>query len=631
LNFSYNLLTADPKPQAPTLIIMCGIIGYIGKDKNPKLGLELLKKLEYRGYDSAGLAVFVREKNKVSCVKATGKIKNLEAKLNKTELKGSPSIFHTRWATHGRVTERNAHPHCGCRKNIFLVHNGIVENYRILKSCLIEEGHCFSSETDTEVIAHLIEKFFDGNLEKAVQKALKFIKGTFGLAVIAREDPGKIVVARNSSPVLVGVGAKENIVSSDAAAIIGRTKRIIYLQDGEIAILFPDNIVLMDSDLNEKEKLIREIEWDIEDAQKSGFPHFMLKEIFDTPLTVKKAVRGRIIPGEGNVKLGGLEQVEKEINVADNLTICACGTSYYAGLLGEYLLEELAGVPAEVEYASEFRYREKPLKEKTVFLAISQSGETADTLAALRKAKKAGLLTLGIVNVVGSSIAGETDAGIYLHAGPEIGVASTKAFISELSALILLSVFWGRRRGLKKEQAQKIIKELDLLPDKLEKVLGLSKAIKNLVQNYKDCPNFLFIGRKYNFPVALEGALKLKEISYVHAEGCSAGEMKHGPIALIDRKFPTIAICPKDSVYEKTLSNIEEIKARSGRIIALATKGDKRIKQVADDIIFLPPAIEFLSPLLSSVALQLFAYHMSVLKGCDPDKPRNLAKSVTVE
>lgn len=608
---------------------MCGIVGYIGKERDPGLGLSLLKKLEYRGYDSAGMAVL--NSGEVKVLKAVGRIKNLEKKFERQKFSGNVGIYHTRWATHGGVTEENAHPHFGCGKNIFLAHNGIIENYRVLKERLEKEGHRFSSETDTEVLAHLVEKFFEGSLEEALKKALRLVKGTYGVAVLARDDPGKIVVARNSSPVLIGVGEDENLVASDAAAIVPRTKRAIYLGDGEMAVLTDRDILTMDLDLKRKKKLVKEIDWEVEDAQKGGFAHFMEKEIFDAPQAVRNTMRGRLIEEEGRVKLGGPETVRKELEGIKRIIVSACGTSYYASLAGEYLLEELGGIPAECEYAPEFRYRTQPLEAGTMFLAVSQSGETADTLAALRKANEKGLLSLGIVNVVGSSIARETEAGIYLHAGPEIGVASTKAFISQLTALALFSIFLGREKKMGRGEGRRIIRELKGLPQKIEKVLEKEGEIKELAGKYEGYDHFLYIGRKYSFPVALEGALKLKEISYIHAEGYEAAEMKHGPIALIDKDFPTFALCPKDSVYEKTFSNLEEIKARGGKVVALGTEGDEKLAKVADDVIYVPKTLEPLSPILNVVPLQLFAYQVAVLRGLDPDHPRSLAKSVTVE
>lgn len=610
---------------------MCGIIGYIGKNDNPRIGLEALKRLEYRGYDSAGLAVFDSAKKEIHLVKVAGRINLLDAKIQQSNFFGNSAIFHTRWATHGEPNEENAHPHSGCQKNIYLVHNGIIENYKVLKEKLIKEGHRFSSETDTEVLAHLIEKFFDGNLEKAVRKALKLVKGTYGLAIISRDDPEKIVVARNSSPILIGLGDKEYIVASDPSAIIGRTKKVVYLDDGEIAVLTPEKFFITDLKQNKKEKLIEEIEWDLEEAQKGGFTHFMLKEIFEAPEVIENAIRGRMIEKEGLARLGGLEGVEKKLRNIQNLIIIACGTSYFASLVGEYMIEEYGGLSVEVEYGSEFRYRKPILNEKTAILAISQSGETADTLASLREAKRKGALTLGIVNVIGSSLTREVDAGIYNHAGPEIGVASTKTFISQLTVLALLALFLGRRRQLSQVMGQRIVRELKEIPLKIRKILDQASQIEKLAKKYQKYNNFLFLGRKYNFPVALEGALKLKEVSYIHAEGYGAGEMKHGPIALIDENFPTIAICPQDSVYEKMISNIEEIKARKGKIIALTTEGNKKTKDLVDDVIYIPKTLEMLTPILSIIPLQLFAYYIGVLRGCDVDKPRNLAKSVTVE
>ena len=620
---------------------MCGIIGYIGKQNATPILIEGLRREIYRGYDSAGVVVF--ENGKPVCIKEVGKLENLEKKLTNQYPEGNLGLGHCRWATTGEVNEKNAHPHWDCRQNIYLAHNGIVENYKELKEKLISEGHKFTSETDTEIIAHLIEKFFDGNLEEATRKALKFVRGTYGLAIIARDDPGKLVVARNSSPILIGIGEDEYIVASDAAAIVGRTKKVVYLNDGEIAVLTPSQFEIQDLNRNRIEKRIEEIDWNIEEAQKGGYPHFMLKEIFEAPEVVENALRGRLIFEDGLAKLGGLDNVVERLRQIDKLIICACGTSYFASLVGEYMLEEYAGIPVEVEYGSEFRYRKPVLDGKTGALGVSQSGETADTLASLREAKRKGVLTLGIINVVGSSLARETEVGIYNHAGPEIGVASTKTFISQLAILALLTLFLGRQRQMSQVTGQRIIRELKEIPQKINVILSQAPLIEKLAQKYKprsesdsllrgkDFNNFLFIGRKYNFPVALEGALKLKEISYIHAEGYGAGEMKHGPIALIDENFPTVAICPSDSVYEKMISNIEEIKVRKGPVIAIATEGNEDIKRIVDDVIYIPKALEMLTPILTVIPLQLFAYYMGVLRGCDVDKPRNLAKSVTVE
>jgi len=610
---------------------MCGIVGYIGNRDDIKIGLEALKRLEYRGYDSSGMAVYDSEKNEIFSEKAVGRVANLENKLSEIDLKGSPFLFYTRWATHGVVTEVNCHPHCDCQKNIYLVHNGIIENYRTLKDKLIQKGHKFVSETDTEILPHLIEHFFRGNLEEAVRKALNFVKGTYALAIISKKDPEKLVLAKNSAPLLIGLGENEYIAASDSSAIITQTKKVIYLDDGEIAVLTPEEFSITDFKENKKQKPIEEIEWDLTDAQKGGYPHFMLKEIMEQSETITNSLRGRLVLDSGLAKLGGLESVQEKLREVKRLNIVACGTAYYAALVGRYMLEEYANLPCEADFASEFRYRKPILDKKTASVFISQSGETADTLAALKEVKRKGGLTLGIVNVVGSSLARETEAGIYNHAGPEIGVASTKAFTSQLTILALLTLFLGRQREMSLMMGQRIARELKEIPEKIKRILVRSSEIKKLAKKYKNFNNFLFLGRKYNFPLALEGALKLKEISYIHAEGYGAGEMKHGPIALIDENFPTLAICPSDSVYDKMISNMQEIKARKGKVIAIATEGDEDIKKLADNVIYIPKTLEMLTPILSVIPLQLFAYYMGVLRGCDVDKPRNLAKSVTVE
>lgn len=610
---------------------MCGIVGYIGKNKDVSLGIEALKRLEYRGYDSAGLAVFNQEAKEIFFVKSTGRIAQLEKKFYSNPVQGCPFILHTRWSTHGVPNETNAHPHFDCQKNIFLVHNGIIENYKILKEKLVQEGHKFSSDTDTEVLAHLIEKFFLNNLEDAVRKSLKLVKGTYGLAVISKKDPQKIVAARNSSPLLLGLGDEEYIVASDPSAIISQTKKIVYLGDKEIAILTPSRFSIQDLDQNRIEKTVSEIDWDLQEAQKGGYLHFMLKEIMEQPESIANSLRGRLIADSGLARLGGLNSVEEKLKEIKKINIIACGTAFYAGLTGGYMLEEYAGLPCRVDLASEFRYRKPIIDKQTASLFISQSGETADTLAALAEVKRKGGLTLGIVNSVGSSAARETEAGVYNHAGPEMGVASTKAFTSQLAILALLTLFFGRQRDMSLVIGQRIAREISEIPELISRVLKNAAEIKALAEKYKDSNNFLYLGRKYNYPVALEGALKLKEISYIHAEGCGAGEMKHGPIALIDEKFPTLAICPSDSVYEKMISNIEEIKARKGKVIAVATEGNEEIKKMTDDVIYIPKTLEMLTPILSAVPLQLFAYYTGILRGCDVDKPRNLAKSVTVE
>ena len=615
---------------------MCGIIGYIGKQNNPQIGLNALKHLEYRGYDSWGSSIFNSEKKEIFCFKKVGHINDSEREFEKANLVGSPFLFHCRWATHGKPSEKNAHPHYDCQKNIYLVHNGIIENYKELKKQLIKEGHNFISETDTEVLAHLIEKFFKGNLEEAVREALGYVKGTYGLAIISRDDPQKIVVAKLSSPLLLGVNDDEFMVASDPAAVIAHTRQVINLDDNEIAVLNSDGFFIFQTKTSSIsagiiEKPLETIEWSIEQAEKQGFPHFMLKEIMEQPESIENSLRGRLILEQGKAKLGGLDLIQEKLREIERISIIACGTAHYAGLVGEYMLEEYAGIPCEVDLASEFRYRKPIIDKKTLVLAISQSGETADTLGAIKEAKEKGAMVLGIVNVVGSSVTRETEVGIYNHIGPEIGVASTKAFTSQLTVLALLTLFLGRQRQMSVIMGQRIAKELMRIPELIREVLKTEPQIKKLAEKYKDFSNFLYLGRKYNYPIALEGALKLKEISYIHAEGYSAGEMKHGPIALIDEHFPTFIICPSDSVYEKVISNVEEIKARKGPVIALATEGNEDIKKIVDDVIYVPKTLEMLSPILSVIPLQLFAYHMGVLRGCDVDKPRNLAKSVTVE
>jgi len=610
---------------------MCGIVGYIGKKEDIQMGLEALKRLEYRGYDSAGMVVYDPEKQEVLSVKATGKIENLEKKLSDVHIKGSPFLFYTRWATHGGITEENCHPHTGCKNNIWVVHNGIIENYRPLKEKLIQEGHTFTSETDTEVFSHLVEKFFNGNLEEAVQQAIALVQGAYAFVVIAKDDPEKLVAVRNSAPLLIGLGEDGYLVASDPAAVVALTKKVIYLDDGDMAVLTPSRYSIQDVHRNHIEKPIDEIDWDLKAAQKGGYEHFMLKEIMEQPESITNALRGRLLEETGEAKLGGLEDVEEKLRNIEKIHIIAMGTAYIAGLVGEYMLEEYARIPVEVDFASEFRYRKPIIDKKTAYLFISQSGETADTMAALKEVKQKGGLTLGIINVVGSSLARGVDAGIYNHAGPEIGVATTKAFTSQLTILALLTLFFGRQREMSLVTGQRIIKELKNIPELVQHVLDGTESIQQVAEKYKNAENFLFMGRKYNYPIALEGALKLKEISYIHAEGFNAGEMKHGPIALIDENFPTIAIVPSDSVYEKVVSNIQEIRARNGRVIAIATEGNEDIKQMVDDIIFIPKTLEMLTPILATIPAQLFAYYVAVARERDVDKPRNLAKSVTVE
>jgi len=612
---------------------MCGIVGYIGKNQDIKIGLNALKRLEYRGYDSAGGAWFNLDKNEIFCVKSVGRISALEEKIDNSPfvLKGNPFIFHTRWSSHGKVNNENTHPHWDCAKDIFLVHNGIVENYKELKEKLEKEGHKFHSQCDSEVLTHLIEKFFQGNLEEATRKALCLVKGTYALAIISKNDPGKLILARNSAPLLIGLGENEFLAASDPSAVIAHTKKVIYLDDGEIAVLTPSQFSIQDLNQRKVEKVVNEIDWDLEESQKGGYPHFMLKEIMEQPESIENTLRGRLIIREGRAKLGGLEGAEKKLREIKRIIIGACGTARCAALVGEYMLEEYAGIPVETDYGSEFRYKKPIFDSSTVVIAISQSGETADTVAVVREAKQKNVFTLGIVNVVGSTIARETDAGVYNHAGPEIAVASTKAFTSQLAVLALFTLFLGRQRDISLVMGRRIAQELALIPEKVKKILKTDTEIKKIAEKYFKYNNFAYLGRKYNYPIALEGAIKLKEISYIHAEGFASGELKHGPIALIDENFPTIAICPSDSVYEKVVSNIEEVRARKGKVIAVATEGNQDIKNLADDVIYIPKTLEMLAPILSVIPLQLFAYHMGVLRGCDVDKPRNLAKSVTVE
>ena len=613
---------------------MCGIVGYIGKNNALPILLDGLKRLEYRGYDSAGVAI--KTAAGVFSVKAAGKLAELEKKIGITPLNpplsgGQLGIAHTRWATHGQPTEDNAHPHTDCQKKIWLAHNGIIENYQELKSKLEAKGHKFISQTDTEALAHLLEDLYDGNLTSTLIKALKIIKGAYGLVLYHADEPDKLLAARCGSPLVIGLADDETIIASDVSAIIRYTKQVIYLDDNEVAEINGGGLKIYNLKNEEVAKRTDVIDWNVAESEKGGFPHFMLKEIFEQPASITNSLRGRIVLEEGKAKLGGLEEVERRLREINKIVIVACGTAKHAGLVGEYMFEEYAGVPTEVDYASEFRYRKPVLDNKTLVIAISQSGETADTLAAVREAKEKGALTLGIVNVVGSTIARETDAGVYNHIGPEISVASTKAFTSQAAILALMAVMLGRQRQLSLVMGQRIVRELAELPDKITEILKSSEAIKTIAEKYYQFKHFAYLGRKYNQPVALEGALKLKEISYIHAEGFPSGEMKHGAIALIDENFPALVIIPADSVYEKNYSNLQEIKARGGQIIAVATPGDERIKQAADEVIYIPKTLEMLTPILASIPLQLFAYHMAVLNGRDVDKPRNLAKSVTVE
>jgi glutamine---fructose-6-phosphate transaminase (isomerizing) len=611
---------------------MCGIVGYVGTRECVPILVEGLKRLEYRGYDSAGVAV--QTNGKVNVVKAAGKIRRLEERLGKNGPKGTVGIAHTRWATHGEPNDVNAHPHVGSASGrVALVHNGIIENYLVLKAALKAEGHKFITETDTEVLAHLIEKHLsDGlKLEEAVGAALRSVEGTYGIAVVSSDEPGVIVGARNGSPLVVGVADGEYFLGSDVAPIVAHTRQVVYLDDGEMAVLTPDGFHTATIDHLPVDKAVHEVEWDLAQIEKGGYEHFMLKEIFEQPTSVRDSMRGRLNPAEGLAKLGGLNMTPEEMREIRRIIILGCGTSWHAGLIGEYMLEEHARVPVEVEYASEFRYRNPIVDEGTAVLVISQSGETIDTLAAMREARRKGARALGIVNVVGSTIARESDGGVYIHAGPEIGVASTKAFTSQVTVLALLTLTLGRQREMSAEEGIQMAKALDEIPAQIERILARKDAVQAIARDYARHNNFLYLGRGYNFPVALEGALKLKEISYIHAEGYPAAEMKHGPIALIDENMPVVFICTRDSAYEKVMSNMMEVRARKGCIIAIATEGDEDVKSRADHVLYVPQTLPMLQPMLSVIPLQLLAYHVAVLRGCDVDQPRNLAKSVTVE
>ena len=608
---------------------MCGIIGYIGMRGATPLLLEGLKRMEYRGYDSAGVAVM--NGTGVETRKAAGKISMLERALATSPVEGDTGIGHTRWATHGVPNECNAHPHVDCKGDIAVVHNGIIENSGTLKKGLEARGHEFASDTDTEVIAHLIEETFDGNLEDAVIEALWQIEGTYGIAVVSSKDRNKIVAARKGSPLLLGLGDGEYYVASDVSAILAQTREVVYLDDEDVAVVTRDGYTILNQRAQQLERGVSKIDWDLDQIERGGFDHFMLKEIFEQPATVENAMRGRLLPDEGTSKLGGLNMTDEELLKFDNILITACGTSWHSALIGEHMLESLARIPVEVEYASEFRYRNPVVTDKTLCIVISQSGETADTLAAMREAKSRGARTYGIVNVVGSTIARESDGGIYVHAGPEIGVASTKAFTSQVIALLLFTLKLARLRNLSIVDGKEIIEELQKLPAKIQNVLDRAADIEKIAEDFKNAQNFLYLGRGYSFPTALEGALKLKEISYIHAEGYPAAEMKHGPIALIDEKMPVVFVTPHDSVFDKVVSNVQEVKARGGRVIAITTRDEEALEGKLDYEFRIPETKDMLTPVLASVPLQLLAYYIAVKRGANVDQPRNLAKSVTVE
>ncbi|HTQ39174.1 MAG TPA: glutamine--fructose-6-phosphate transaminase (isomerizing) [Pirellulales bacterium] len=649
---------------------MCGIVGYVGQSEAVDFLIEGLHRLEYRGYDSSGV-VTIAPQGKFAVVKTTGRIDFLEKKLAETPAPGRIGIGHTRWATHGAPNDINAHPHVGGQQVLALAHNGVIENFRTLKEQLESEGYIFRTATDTEVIAHLIASCLEKQtsaadsktqangqtpsaggkggrtngqpstpadpadphepLIRAVQDALAQLRGTYGLAIIFRQHPDVIIAARLGSPLVIGVGENEHFVASDASPLVGHTQRIVYLADHQLAVVTANSLRVIHRDQGHIQHRVRDLEVESGEVQLGNYPHYMLKEIFEQPETLQNAMRGRLDRDEGTAVFGGLNLSPQQLRQVNRLILTACGTSWHAALVGEYLIEEFARIPVEVEYASELRYRNPPIERDTLLFAITQSGETADTLAALREVKRKGHPTLAICNVVGSTIAQEADGGIYLHAGPEIGVASTKAFTSQCLTLAMLALYFGRLRHLSYGAGMRIIEQMQELPEKVKQALECNNVVRQVASKYAQCTNFMYLGRQFNFPTALEGALKLKEISYIHAEGYPSAEMKHGPIALVDEHTPTVFVIPHGQVYEKVMSNLEEIKARGGPVIAIISEGDKRVAELADDVIQVPDVEDFLQPIVSVIPLQLLAYHIAVLRGCDVDKPRNLAKSVTVE
>ena len=608
---------------------MCGIVAYIGQRDVCPLLIEGLKRLDYRGYDSAGVVV-IRD-GRLRVRRAAGRIAELERKLDEQLSGATIGLAHTRWATHGAPTETNAHPHCDQSGKLAIIHNGIIENFRVLKQFLAAKGIAMKSETDTEVLAQLISHLYEGSLEDAVRKALREVRGTFGIAVIHADEPDVIVAARRGSPLIIGIGKDEYLVASDAAAIVQHTARVIYLADNEVAVIGRDGFRTTTLDAAPVTKEIEEIEWTLEQLELGGHDHFMSKEIFEQPEALRNCMRGRIDLDEDRVVLGGLTTVARELVRVKRIILTGCGTAWHAALLGEYLIEELARIPCETEYASEFRYRNPIIEDGTAIISISQSGETIDTLAALREGREKGAMVLGFVNSVGSTITRETDAGIYLHVGPEIGVASTKAFLGQVTVLSLIAAFLGRRRHLSASSCHDYLAQLLKIPDAVEKTLEVSDQTREIAAEYIENENWLYLGRGLQYPIALEGALKLKEISYIHAEGLPAAEMKHGPIALINENMPVVVLAPRGHWYEKSIGNIEEVRSRGGRVIAVATEGDDEIRELADHVLYVPNVPELLQPLVTVVPLQLLAYHAAVLRGCDVDKPRNLAKAVTVE
>ena len=610
---------------------MCGIVGFTGRREASPVLLEGLRRLEYRGYDSAGMITGTGAE--LHLRKKAGRLAELRTLVAEHPAPGCYGISHTRWATHGGATDRNAHPHLNTRGTIGVVHNGVIENFAALKLQLQSQGVSFRSDTDTEVLAHLIDHYYHGDLLSAVIQALGAVKGTYGLAVTCKEEPGVIVGARLGSPLVIGIGPDGHFLASDATALSGFADKVVYLNDRQVCQLDETGYVIRNQDFDTVDVPVHDIRSFLGDmdAEKGDFPHFMLKEIYEQPETVANAMRGRLDDADATAHFGGLNLTPQQLRQVDRVIMTACGTSYHAGLVGEYLFEELARLPVEVEYASEFRYRNPPIDRNTVVLAITQSGETADTLAALRESKRMGHTTLAICNVVGSSIARETCGGVYLHAGPEIGVASTKAFTSQCTVLAMLALYFGRTRHLSSIQGERIIEELHALPDAIRKTLTCHDRVKEIAQKYSDVDNALYLGRQYLYPAALEGALKLKEISYIHAEGYPAAEMKHGPIALVDEHTPSVFLVPRGNVFDKVMSNMQEIKARRGPVIAVASEGDREVAAVADDVIPVPDVPEYLQPVICAIPLQLLAYEIALLRGCDVDKPRNLAKSVTVE
>jgi len=610
---------------------MCGIVGYIGAKNSIPILIEGLKRLEYRGYDSAGIGII--SDSECQIIKSTGKVSQLEEKILKSDWSGTIGIAHTRWATHGEPNDLNAHPHTNEAKNLFVVHNGIIENYTELKETLIKDGFKFVSETDTEVLVHLIDSYIKKGktLLKSVRLSLSEVKGTYGIVVGYSKEPDNLIAAKKGSPLVIGIGENEHFIASDVNALIGYTSQVVYLEDGDVAEIKQNGFKAWSVTDEEIKKEIKEVTLELNEISKGDYPFYMLKEIMEQNKSVKDSFRGRLLAEEGTSKLGGLYGYEERIAKSKRILIIACGTSWHAALVGEYMIEQFAGIPVEVEYASEFRYRNPIVSKDDTVIFISQSGETADTLAAMKEAKIRDALVLGICNVVGSSVARESDTGVYIHAGPEIGVASTKAFTSQIIVLALIAILIGRKRHLSLTDGQKIIKEIESLPDKILRILLLSEQIEKIAEKFVDSKNFIYLGRGYNFPVALEGALKLKEISYIHSEGYPAAEMKHGPIALIDENMPVLFIAPKDSVYDKVINNIEEVKTRKGKIIAIVSENDEKIDRLVNYSIKIPETIRMLMPILTVIPLQLLAYHIAVKKGLNVDQPRNLAKSVTVE